>query len=173
VHKAKELYRLNCGRAHPVPAHGTETFAMRLHITPDVTAGTERLTWALDLVVADGKQPIGSTDVMIVDPTDPAAGHESCVFAAANVRPCARGMLIGRTYPYLLHTHCGLNDAHADGRWWTAVHPLPESDAPKRYDRDDDAGTVSLIASDQLEYVTSKGVRVAMEPLQGVVPGCD
>ena len=49
----KEDHRLNCAAAHPVAAHGEESFAMELPIAPGAAPGATTLRWELLIVTQD------------------------------------------------------------------------------------------------------------------------
>lgn len=170
--KTKLQYRLNCAQAHPVPAHGSETFAIKVAVSHDALTGSSYLNWSLLLVAR--REVFAHAAVTIVGGQDPYTGHEACTFGHANEVPCAKGMVPGKEYPYLLRTHCGLQYLFADGEQWEAEQPLPESDSPEKYARDDDPGFVTLMKPGRvLEYRTSRGVQVVMQPLHTSHGGCD
>ena len=74
--------------------------------------------------------------------------------------PCGPGAEIGKRYPYILHTHCGISSVHFDGRWWVADpmlifvggHPPPGWDNPKA------RGKIELIAQDRARFTNKSGL---------------
>jgi hypothetical protein len=163
---AKGVHRLNCEQAHAVPANGSETFAMRLHLDDDTVSGSTRLVWGLSLVV-EGRAPATViTDLTVVDGQDPFAGHVACTPSSTEL-PCVAGMESMHAYPYRLYTHCGLRSLYADGRYWIPDGKVDAGDgnAPSKYDNPEDPGFVTLMKPEWLQFESRQHV------LSNWVPG--
>lgn len=116
----KRLWALNCAAAGPVPAQGSETFAMELAVPGDAPVGGLRLVWSL---AGPGTTPAGAAVEVTGGTPEPTAA--TCV-PDEPAPPCGPGMQPGRSYPYVLYTHCGARDLIADGRRWALIGDLPD-----------------------------------------------
>jgi hypothetical protein len=162
---AKGVHRLNCEQAHAVPASGSETFAMRLHLDDDTLSGSTHLVWGLNLVV-EGRAPATAiTELTVVDGQDPFAGHVACTPSSTEL-PCVAGMESGRVYPYELYTHCGLRSLYADGRSWVPDRRVDtgSGNAPSGYDNPMDPGFVTLMKPELLQYESRQHARSTWVP---------
>ena len=67
--------------------------------------------------------------------------------------PCGDGVEPGREYRFNLLTHCGIEWAYADGRYWV---PRPRVEAPSDWAAVE-GGTVVLSSGDELVFEADKG----------------
>lgn len=76
--------------------------------------------------------------------------------------PCGSGVTLGKRYPFEIDVHCGVTNAGFDGRLWRADPPLIDGgNPPPGWDSPYQAGTMTLTAPDQAEFVadTADGPR--------------
>lgn len=80
--------------------------------------------------------------------------------------PIGTGAELNVAYPYRIHTHCGVVAMYFDGRFWDAQPPLRDGSGnpPAGWDRNDQAGTVTLLSRDRAEFVAPAGLRAEFVP---------
>jgi len=173
----KDPHALNCAQAHPIPAGGTETFAMELAVPATAASGPTTLFWTFSEGVSVG----GTAELVVEGGTDPGADVQECT-PASTTAPCTAGMEVGKEYPFKLGTHCGIRELYADGRLWVPQQPDPplndgSGNPPPGIDNPYDTGTAVLAKPDvRLEWQSRRGnsfvfrPRTASDPDQG---GCE
>lgn len=102
-------------------------------------------------------------------PPSPTAPAPSLAENERLVMPISSPAVLGATYPLVLGTHCGLTEATIDfdGSLWLPVE-LPSivqghgTTAGRGFGNPTDAGTISLVGTDQAIYRTSEGVGISL-----------
>jgi hypothetical protein len=74
---------------------------------------------------------------------------------------------IGVSYPFTVHTHCGLDDATIDGETWLFAGE-PGANPPPGFMNPVDAGVIVLLDEDHAVYTRSGGVEARLT--RGGVP---
>ena len=77
----------------------------------------------------------GPTEVHVCEPSDRGV-------------PCARGVQAGRPYEFDLLTHCGIEWAYFDGRYWVSTAPV---DVPSHWSGVE-RGRMTLVARNQAVF---------------------
>jgi hypothetical protein len=89
----------------------------------------------------------------------PAAGNAATGSPSASTSPAA---------PYSLYTHCGIDWARIDGRWYQASPPLSDGSGnpPAGWGNPSQQGTIQVISSTEAEFTDSAGhhVRFVLQP---------
>jgi hypothetical protein len=83
--------------------------------------------------------------------------------AAKPVAPSrAAAAAAGSARPYSLYTHCGIDEARIDGRYYEAVHPLSDGhgNPPAGWGNPYQAGTMTLLPPDQALFRDNAGHQV-------------
>ena len=78
--------------------------------------------------------------------------------------PQGPGAEIGNTYPYTLYVHCGVRDAHFDGRVWMADPMLGNYNPPPGWTSDDSRGTIELVRDDLAIFKSVSGRTIEFIP---------
>ena len=78
--------------------------------------------------------------------------------------PQGPGAEIGSTYPYTLYVHCGVRDAHFDGRVWMADPMLGNYNPPPGWTSDDSRGTIELVRDDLAIFKSVSGRTIEFIP---------
>jgi hypothetical protein len=82
---------------------------------------------------------------------------------------------IGMGYRYELPTHCGVEHAYFDDRWWTATPRLYESEArvnpPPGWGNPMEPGTMRLVSRDEARFVADSGHTARFKPRPKRGPG--
>ena len=78
--------------------------------------------------------------------------------------PQGPGAEIGSTYPYTLYVHCGVRDAHFDGRVWMADPMLGNYNPPPGWTSDDSRGTIALVRDDLAIFKSVSGRTINFIP---------
>jgi hypothetical protein len=75
----------------------------------------------------------------------------------------ASGSNTSSSSPYALYTHCGINEANIDGRWYEADTPLSDGNGnpPAGWGNPEQQGTVTMRSATQAEFTDAAGHRVA------------
>jgi len=75
---------------------------------------------------------------------------------------------ISRAAPYVLFTHCGIDWANIDGRWYRASPPLSDGSGnpPPGWGNPDQQGTIQIISRTEAEFTDPAGhhVRFVRQP---------
>ena len=73
--------------------------------------------------------------------------------------PQGPGVEIGTGYPYTLYVHCGVRDAHFDGRIWMADPMVIEEEVnpPSDWTDDDFEGVIKLVRDDLAVFTAESG----------------
>lgn len=167
----KEPHALNCAAARPVPAGGSETFAMELVVPTAPSSRKTVLTWILQL----GQDlPVPAfAEVLVTD--GPVLGDDraTCTPATREV-PCS-SMAPGVDYPFTLETHCGIHQLYADDRLWVSdagqVLDDGSDNPPPGIDSPFDAGSVTLLKPTvELRWVSRRGNVFTFHPLTTADP---
>lgn len=74
--------------------------------------------------------------------------------------PCARGVGQGVPYRFQLLTHCGIDWAYVDGRYWI---PKPKVETPPEWAGIAE-GTITLVARDQAVFEADSGGEARFVP---------
>lgn len=74
--------------------------------------------------------------------------------------PCAEGVEPGVPYAVTLLTHCGLESAYLDGRYWVLPGPVPELSG----EGDFADGVMTLLSPDEAVFVADAGPEVRFAP---------
>lgn len=76
-------------------------------------------------------------------------------------RPYGPSVEIGKSYDYVLYTHCGIEWAPIDGVWWQA-DPLDDGNAnpPRGWGNPYDAGRLTLDTTGAATYTSDTGIEV-------------
>jgi hypothetical protein len=162
----KEPHALNCPAAHPVPAFGSERFAMELVVPASAPSGATALSWQF--------VGLGATATGVVTVEGGTVATATPCTPESTQAPCTPGMEVGRPYPYPLYTHCGIRELYADGRSWVprpGAQPLDDGSGnpPAEVDNPVDPGTVVLLKPGvTVEWRSRQGVRFTFRPR---VPG--
>jgi hypothetical protein len=163
-----ESFQLNCKQAHPVPAMGSERFAMELPTWVTDASGSEDLLWTL----LEPGLPQVRFPIEVTAPSG-SSGHSGC--AADTVgEPCA-SMELGTEYPYSTLTHCGLQSLIADGRTWRLSKGLSDDgngNPPPGYTDVSDDGFIRLASEDLLRARSSQGVLTEWKPGESLDGPC-
>ena len=78
--------------------------------------------------------------------------------------PQGPGAEIGNVYPYTLYVHCGVRDAHFDGRVWMADPMLGNYNPPPGWTSDDSRGTIELVRDDLAIFKSVSGRTIEFIP---------
>ncbi len=78
--------------------------------------------------------------------------------------PQGPGAEIGSTYPYTLYVHCGVRDAHFDGRVWMADPMLGNYNPPPGWTSGDSRGTIELVRDDLAVFKSVSGRTIEFIP---------
>ncbi len=78
--------------------------------------------------------------------------------------PQGPGAEIGKAYPYTLYIHCGVRDAHFDGRVWMADPMLGNYNPPPGWTSDDSRGTMELVRDDLAVFKSVSGRTIEFIP---------
>jgi hypothetical protein len=74
--------------------------------------------------------------------------------------PCAEGVEAGVPYPVTLQTHCELEWAYFDGRYWVPSGPVSESGGEAWFAD----GVMTLASEDEAVFVADSGAEVRFQP---------
>ena len=97
----------------------------------------------------------------------PDFGNAPLCGPAAAEPPCGMGAILGRSYPYQLLTHCGVNHAYFDGRLWVVVGgPLDDgfANAPRGWDNPTQRGLMRLLTSERADFRVPDRLSVVFVP---------
>ena len=92
-----------------------------------------------------------------------ACGGGTAAQAAKPAAPSrAAAASAGSARPYMLYTHCGIDEARIDGRYYEAVHPLSDGQGnpPAGWGNPYQAGTMTLLPPDQAVFRDDAGHQV-------------
>ena len=80
--------------------------------------------------------------------------------------PRGPGAEIGDVYPLTLYVHCGVRDAHFDGRVWMADPMLSDGSGnpPPGWTSDDSQGTIELVRDDLAVFKSVSGRTINFIP---------
>ncbi|MFN2470436.1 MAG: hypothetical protein ABR583_05500 [Gaiellaceae bacterium] len=121
----------------------------------------------------------GGTDYEAVPGTEPAPTVTDVLSGycgpQAERPPCGPGVEPGARYEFTLYTHCGIEYARFDGRWWLADPPLDDGshNPPRGWGNPSQPGTMELVAPDRAKFraeelsATFRPAPASYEP-----PGC-
>ena len=88
--------------------------------------------------------------------------------------PYGVGVEVGKTYAYVLVTHCGIVQAEIDGSVWLADPPLGTmTNPPEGWDNPKADGTLRLISKDKAEFVDDGGNRAWFVRAEAAPQLCD
>lgn len=81
-----------------------------------------------------------------------------------NEPPYGAGVVVGKTYDYVMYVHCGVRWMRIDGVWWETA-PLDDGNAnpPEGWGNPFDAGTLTVIDETTAEYTGGPDVTVRFE----------
>jgi hypothetical protein len=74
--------------------------------------------------------------------------------------PCAEGVEVGLPYPLTLLTHCQLEWAYFDGRYWVPIAPVSEPGGEANFAD----GLMTLVSPDEAVFVADTGPKVRFAP---------
>jgi hypothetical protein len=74
--------------------------------------------------------------------------------------PCAEGVEPGLPYPMTLQTHCQLEWAYFDGRYWVPIAPVSEPGGEANFAD----GLMKLVSPDEAVFVADTGPEVRFRP---------
>jgi hypothetical protein len=74
--------------------------------------------------------------------------------------PCAEGVEPGLPYPMTLQTHCQLEWAYFDGRYWLPIAPVSEPGGEANFAD----GLMTLVSPDEAVFVADTGPEVRFRP---------
>jgi len=76
----------------------------------------------------------------------------------------------GAVRPYLLYTHCGIDEARIGNRYYEAVHPLSDGhgDPPAGWGNPYQRGTMTLLSPDEAVFRDDAGHQVLFRLQTGV-----
>ena len=96
------------------------------------------------------------------------AGCGNAHQAAGNVPTGSPPASMSNAVPYSLYTHCGIDWARINGRWYQASPPLSDGSGnpPAGWGNPDQQGTIQVISSTEAELTDSAGhhVRFVLRP---------
>ena len=78
--------------------------------------------------------------------------------------PIGLGAEVGKGYPYTLYVHCGVRDAHFDGRRWMADPMLGNHNPPPGWTADDSRGVMELVREDLAVFTSRSGRTIKFIP---------
>ncbi len=80
--------------------------------------------------------------------------------------PRGAGVEIGNGYPYSLYVHCGVRDAHFDGRIWMADPMLSDGSGnpPSDWTFDDGEGVMEMVRDDLAVFTARSGRIIEFKP---------
>ena len=83
------------------------------------------------------------------------------------VPPCGPGVEIGKPYPYIQYTHCGIRSAYFDGRRWIAdpILSVDNVNPPPGWGNPSDKGSMELVAEDLARFTSGTGLTAEFRPL--------
>jgi hypothetical protein len=83
--------------------------------------------------------------------------------------PCGKGMKEGTVYSFQLLTHCGIEYAYLDGRFWLANPRLGDraGNPPPGWGNPVDEGTVVLASADVAVFTNESGHQMRFQPAPG------
>jgi hypothetical protein len=75
----------------------------------------------------------------------------------------------GSAHPFMLYTHCGIDEARIGGRYYEAVHPLSDGNGnpPPGWDNPYQRGTMTLLPPDEALFRDDAGHQVLFRLLSG------
>jgi len=90
-----------------------------------------------------------------------AAAGVLVVYVTSSSPPATRPA--AKQVSYDLYTHCGIDEARIDGRYYEAVHPLNDGSGnpPAGWGNPYQAGTMTLVSSAEAVFTDRAGHRVA------------
>jgi hypothetical protein len=79
------------------------------------------------------------------------------------------GSPAGPGHPYALYTHCGVDEARIDGKYYEAVHPLSDGQGnpPAGWGNPYQRGSVTLTGSGRAVFTDADGHRVVFDVRPG------
>jgi hypothetical protein len=103
-----------------------------------------------------------------------AASQPGPVVSPSAAPEAAAGLAVGETATYSMLTHCGVESARINGRWWNAVTPLygaagEGAGAPAGWDNPFQEGRLTLETDDRAVF-EALGEQVVLEPAPGDEP---
>jgi hypothetical protein len=88
-------------------------------------------------------------------------GCASAARPSAGASPAARPATVTQdaAVPYMLYTHCGIDEAKIGGRWFTADHPLSDGvgNPPPGWGNPYQPGTIRMLSATTAEFRDSLG----------------
>ena len=95
-------------------------------------------------------------------------GCGSAQQATSGVSGGASPVSTSSSVPYSLYTHCGIDWASIDGRWYRASPPLSDGSGnpPAGWGNPDQQGTIQVISDTEAEFTDPAGhhVRFVLQP---------
>ena len=97
----------------------------------------------------------------------PAAGSGQLADA-----PKERGMQVGKKYRFTLYTHCGIEFARFDGRWWHTAPLIDRGNPPRGWGNPSQRGKLMLLDEDRAEFRGDNGKKLTFTPANEQPPMC-
>ena len=141
-------------RGEPVP-HGVYLVRGVLELEPPETLVTE----AHELEVLEAH-----SDAALITPTLTPTPMPTVEPERVEEPPIGPGAEIGKGYPYTLYVHCGVRDAHFDGRRWMADPMLGNHNPPPGWTADDSRGVMELVREDLAVFTSRSGRTIKFIP---------
>ena len=97
----------------------------------------------------------------------PDFGNAPLCGPSAAEPPCGKGAILGRSYPYELLTHCGVNHAYFDGRLWVVVGgPLDDGSGnpPRDWGNPTQRGLMRLLSSERADFRVPNELSIVFVP---------
>ncbi len=81
----------------------------------------------------------------------------------------------GQPYEYRLYTHCGIEFAQFNGRYWRTEQLTDKGggNPPRGWDNPEQRGTMTLQRDDEAVFHDDRGHEVIFRPTNERPPGCD
>ena len=100
----------------------------------------------------------GGTAAQAAKPAAPSTAAQ----AAKPAAPSTAAAIAGSARPYLLYTHCGIDEARIGNRYYQAVHPLSDGhdDPPAGWGNPYQRGTMTLLSPDEAVFRDDAGHQV-------------
>ena len=98
-----------------------------------------------------------------------ACGGGTAAQAAKPAAPSTAAAIAGSARPYLLYTHCGIDEARVGNRYYEAVHPLSDGhgDPPAGWGNPYQRGTMTLLSPDEAVFRDDAGHQVLFRAQAG------
>lgn len=93
----------------------------------------------------------------------PSRGASGCWPDIREV-PCGPGAIAGLWYPYRVSTHCGLEQAFFDGRWWVTASRAGGLNAPPGWTDPSQLGRMRLLGASEAQFMAPGGLEATFIP---------